>query len=602
MSSEVPAAEDQAEGKKKLTELPVAGPVIERLGFALTAMLMAGWIHLAIAPGHFEHAPAHGMFFGLLGVFQVLWVVAGLAWLGRRFLPSKAGRRAPAQSIPGALRHSGLALGGGAFVLWLLTQWLRTPFAAQPEPIDGPTILSKLAELGVLIALFGPLREALRRPLRLRRLATSALIGWVMWTTGLVAEARLPGLASEPVAADHTHGVGPDGEPLPVAGFGEFASAACRLAISLLETPDYDWGLPAGFPKPQIPEDNPMTAAKVELGRHLFYDPRLSGNGAQSCAGCHRQELAFTDGQALAVGSTGETHPRNSMALVNVAYNATLTWAHPELERLEDQIPTPMFGEHPVELGITGHEDEVLGRLRDDPRYGPLFQAAFPGDSDPVAWDPIVKALAAFTRSLISVDSAYDRFVYGKDLEALSPSAQRGMELFMSEDFECHHCHGGFNFSVASVHVATAFSEKVFHNTGLYDVGDGAYPLGNQGTFEITHRAEDMGKFRPPTLRNVAVTAPYMHDGSIATLEEVLDTYAAGGRHVREGPYAGDGRRNRFKSGFVPGFPITDQEKQDLLAFLHALTDESFLTDPRFSDPFVPQTSARLGSPEALRD
>ncbi|MEM8934190.1 MAG: MbnH family di-heme enzyme, partial [Acidobacteriota bacterium] len=374
--------------------------------------------------------------------------------------------------------------------------------------------------------------------------------------------------------------------------FTEYVTAAGRLLVSLARPSDYDWGLPGGFPEPRVPDDNPMTAAKVELGRHLFYDRRLSGNGLQSCASCHRQELAFSDGLALAVGSTGETHPRNSMALVNVAYNATLTWAHPELEQLEDQITTPMFGTHPVELGITGHEDEVLERLQDDTTYARLFRDAFPGDPTPIEWNHIVKALASFTRTLISVDSPYDRFVYRGDTAALSASARRGMELFLSEDFECHHCHGGFNFSVASVHVATAFPEKVFHNTGLYDLGDGAYPPDNLGAFEITHRSEDMGKFRPPTLRNIAVTAPYMHDGSIATLDEVLDTYAAGGRHLRDGPHAGDGRRNPFKSGFVPGFPISEQEKRDLLAFLRALTDEAFLTDPRFADPFPIQSSA----------
>ncbi|MEO1088462.1 MAG: di-heme enzyme, partial [Acidobacteriota bacterium] len=138
--------------------------------------------------------------------------------------------------------------------------------------------------------------------------------------------------------------------------------------------------------------------------------------------------------------------------------------------------------------------------------------------------------------------------------------------------------------------------EKVFHNTGLYDVGGGAYPHGNQGAFEITNEPSDMGKFRPPTLRNVAVTAPYMHDGSIATLEEVIETYAAGGRHIEDGPLAGDGRKNPNKSGFVPGFPMTDREKRALVAFLEALTDESFLQDPRFADPFASSKGEQISA------
>ena len=563
--------------------------VAERLGFAMVAMVLAGCIHLAIAPSHFEHAPAHGLFFGVLGIFQVLWVMLAAVWLALALLRPSAAPASDRRDLPWKLRHSGLALGGGAVVLWLLTQWISAPFATEPESIDGPTILSKLAEIAVVIALLTPVKGAWWVRAQPLRVGSAIVVGLAMWTAGLVAESRLPGLASEP--GEHTHGLGPDGEPLPVPSFAEFVTAASRLVVSLATTSDYDWGLPGGFPRPLVPEDNPMTAEKVELGRYLFYDPRLSGNGEQSCASCHRQELAFTDGLARSVGSTGEVHPRSSMALVNVAYNATLTWAHPELERLEDQIPTPMFGLHPVELGITGHEEEVLERLRTDEIYGPLFRAAFPGEIDPIDWDNIVKALASFTRALISVNSAYDRFAYQNDSEALSESARRGLDLFLSEDFECHHCHGGFNFSVASKHSATAFPEKVFHNTGLYDLGEGAYPDDNLGAFEITHRPEDMGKFRPPTLRNIAVTAPYMHDGSIATLEEVLDTYAAGGRHLTEGPYAGDGRRNPFKSGFVPGFPITQQEKEDLLAFLRALTDEEFLKDPRFADPFPVQSS-----------
>ncbi|MEM8963191.1 MAG: MbnH family di-heme enzyme [Acidobacteriota bacterium] len=550
-----------------------------RLGVAAVAMVIAGIVHLVIAPTHFSHSAAHGLFFGLLGVPQILWAVALLAMV---VVMAKSDDQ-PSKWMTG-FHYSGLMLSGGAVVLWLLTQWVQTPFATSPEPIDTPTVVSKLAELIAAIALLVPHFRQSRR--FATGIVTTCVMGVVMWSGGLAAESRFPVLMPDPGHdhGEHDHSAETDEEPL---SFLDYTRAATRLVFALAERSEYDWQLPPGFPAPRVPENNPMTAAKVELGRHLFYDQRLSGSGGQSCASCHRQDLAFSDGVALAQGSTGEIHPRNSMALVNIAYNATLTWAHPELEVLEDQVPIPMFGLHPIELGITGNEEVVLDRFRTAEIYQPLFREAFPAAADPVTWDNIVKALSSFTRALISGNSAYDRFVYQGETDAMSASAQRGMELFLSEDFECHHCHGGFNFSVASVHQATVFEEKVFHNTGLYDLGNGAYPHGNEGAYEVTHLEGDRGKFRPPTLRNIAVTAPYMHDGSIATLEDVIDTYAAGGRNIDTGPYAGDGRANPNKSGFVPGFPMTEQEKADLIAFLHALTDESFLTDARFADPFA---------------
>ncbi len=352
-----------------------------------------------------------------------------------------------------------------------------------------------------------------------------------------------------------------------------------------------DFVVPAGFPQPRVPERNPFTVEKAELGRFLFYDIRLSGNGTQSCASCHEQARAFTDGRSLATGSTGQVHPRNSPSLTNAAYNATLTWANPVLTELEAQILVPIFGEEPVELGVVGFEHEVLERLRADPNYQVRFRAAYPNDADVFTWDHVIGAIATFVRTLISGNSPFDKFVYQRDHDALSPSARRGLELFFSERLECHHCHGGFNFSESSVHAGSAFEAALFHNTGLYNIdGAGGYPPGNTGVFEITGRAEDMGRFRPPSLRNVSVTAPYMHDGSIATLEEVIRFYEAGGRVILDGPYAGDGRVSPLKSGLVPGFTLSDEERRDLLAFIESLTDTDFLTDPRFADPFEPGT------------
>ena len=356
----------------------------------------------------------------------------------------------------------------------------------------------------------------------------------------------------------------------------------------------YEWQLPADVPPPVVPEDNPMSATKVELGRWLFNDTRLSGNETMSCATCHLQSLAFTDGRALAVGSTGEIHPRSSMSLVNVAFASRLTWANPLLAKLEDQALVPLLGDDPVEMGLAGHEARVEQLLRNEPRYSRWLEEAFPNDEDPHSLLNGVRAIAAFVRSINSFDAPYDRYLRG-DSQAMSEAAIRGMDLFFSERLECFHCHGGFNFTDSTTH-ANARVEKVgFHNTGLYNLdGNGAYPASNTGLYDMTGEPRDMGRFRAPSLRNVAVTAPYMHDGSIATLEEVLAHYERGGRLLPDGPFAGDGRLSPFKSEFVRGFELSQSERADLVAFLEALTDQSVLTDPRFSDPFqrAPQSAS----------
>ncbi len=189
--------------------------------------------------------------------------------------------------------------------------------------------------------------------------------------------------------------------------------------------------------------------------------------------------------------------------------------------------------------------------------------------------------------TLISGNSAFDKNLYQNDSTAMSDSAKRGRDLFFSERLECFHCHGSFNFSQSVIHNGTSFDEIEFHNNGLYNIGGtGAYPDNNRGLWEFTFKAEDIGRFRAPTLRNVELTAPYMHDGSIATLEDVIDHYARGGRKIESGEYAGDGARSPFKSEFVNGFVLTEAEKTDLLNFLKSLTDWEFVCDKHFSDPF----------------
>ena len=351
----------------------------------------------------------------------------------------------------------------------------------------------------------------------------------------------------------------------------------------------WEWQLPRGFPTPKVPAGNPMSAAKVELGRHLFYDRSLSDSGHFSCATCHRQEQAFTDGLPQAVGATAELHPRGSMSLANVAYNASFAWADPTLHSLEDQALVPMFNTDPVELGVEGDGSRMLERLRRMPDYERMFAAAFAGETARIRLDTVVQAIAAFERTLISGDSAYDRRVYLDDRAAMSESARRGMRLFFSERVACFRCHNGFNFSGPVTYEGAPPREPEFHNTGLYNLGGkGLYPANNLGLREHTRKESDVGRFRAPTLRSAALTAPYMHDGSIATLEDVIEHYAAGGRTLTSGPYAGVGRDNPFKSHLVQGFELTGTQKADLVEFLRSLTDEGFVTDPRFADPFDP--------------
>jgi cytochrome c peroxidase len=357
--------------------------------------------------------------------------------------------------------------------------------------------------------------------------------------------------------------------------------------------PPYEWKLPKNFPTPRVPPDNPMSDAKVDLGRHLFYDTRLSGNGTQSCSSCHQQALAFTEGRGRAVGSTGQVHPRGSMSLVNVAYAAVLTWGNPSVKRLEEQALVPMFGEQPIELGLEKPGTAMLQRLRAEPRYQPLFEQAFGAGPDLYSVEHVTQALASFERSIISASSPYDRYHNDRLETAISPAARRGEVLYFSQPLSCFRCHGGFAFSGAVDFEGRRETEVEFHNTGLYNLaGALSYPTPNTGIYEITRRPEDVGKFKAPTLRNIGVTAPYMHDGSVATLEDALAHYAAGGRTIADGPNRGNGHDNPGKSPTVRGFPLSVEQRDDLIAFLRALTDEELLHDPRLSNPWKRGSSA----------
>lgn len=199
----------------------------------------------------------------------------------------------------------------------------------------------------------------------------------------------------------------------------------------------------------------------------------------------------------------------------------------------------------------------------------------------------MTRALASFERSIISARSPFDRYHYDRDDNAISDSAKRGETLFFNQHLSCFRCHGGFDFSGASVSERNPERQVEFHNTGLYNVpGLLSYPAPNVGIYEYTKAPADVGKFKAPTLRNIALTAPYMHDGSIPTLEGVLDHYAAGGRMVASGPNAGNGHDNPNKDPLIGGFVLSPQDRDDLIAFLRSLTDDAVIHDPRFANPW----------------
>jgi cytochrome c peroxidase len=257
------------------------------------------------------------------------------------------------------------------------------------------------------------------------------------------------------------------------------------------------------------------------------------------------------------------------MSLVNVAYAGALTWSNPNIHTLEDLALAAMFATNPLELGV---DKQVLVRLiRHDPIYRPLFPRAFPGEANPYRIANVAKAIASFVRTIVSRGSAHDRFHFDGDADAIPESAKRGEILFFLDygGPSCFRCHGGFNFSDAVDYVRGPPPPVKLHNNGA---------TRDAGLFAHTKNPADVGKFKAPTLRNIALTAPYMHDGSIATLGEVVDHYAAGGRMGHDNPSI---------DPLVHGFFMTPQNRADLIAFLESLTDEEVIHDPKFADPWM---------------
>lgn len=322
----------------------------------------------------------------------------------------------------------------------------------------------------------------------------------------------------------------------------------------------YTLDIPEGWPSPVVPEWNPTTQQGVALGRALFYDPILSADSTVSCATCHRPELAFTDRRPRAVGVAGRTGRRSSMSLVNVGFAFHGLFWDGRAATLEEQSLHPVTD--PLEMD--NDWETVLGRIRDHAEYPRLFRAAF--GTAPLDSMLIARALAQFERTLISKDSRYDRMVRGEINFTLAE--QRGWTLFFDASrsvphAECNHCH-----------VDPLFANPTFHNNGLVDEDDES-DESDLGREEVTANRYDRYKFKVPTLRNIALTAPYMHDGRLKTLEEVLDHYNSGGHPgVNVSP-------NVRKLG------LNAQDKADLLAFLHSLTDTTFVKNPTLQNPFI---------------
>lgn len=381
--------------------------------------------------------------------------------------------------------------------------------------------------------------------------------------------------------------------------------AAFALSLNTGCAP-YAWSLPANFPAPAVPADNCITTAKVDLGRHLFYDKRLSQNETASCASCHFQEFAFADQRERPTGITGETHPRNSQHLSNAGYHTRLNWANNRTDSLERQAFTPLFAESTdstiVELGLSG--DAYLDKLRNESYYQEKFAAAF-GAGDTFNDGNIRKALASFLRTMISGNSSYDQFQNGT--ATISASARRGAVFFNSEVAECFHCHGGFNFTDTTTHSGSVFTEFAFHNNGIYSEADYAAKLSRErGLYDLTLNSSDEGRHRAPSLRNIEVTFPYMHDGSFDCnpqdgvfkidaggdcgsdavddmLGHVIDHYSNGSTKYADGTTRTV--HPQVDASLIREFTISSDEKADLIAFLRALTDYEFLNNSAFSNP-----------------
>ncbi len=312
--------------------------------------------------------------------------------------------------------------------------------------------------------------------------------------------------------------------------------------------------VPRNLPPITVPADNPTTVQGVALGRKLFYEKKLSGDNTQACATCHAQAFGFSDnGLRFSKGIDNLEGTMNAMAIMNLGWSTDFFWDG-RSSGIENQAREPVT--NPIEMHETWAN--AVAELQATTEYPKLFKAAF--GTTQVTEDLAVKAIAQFERTMISGNSDYDRFMRGEP-NGMTQAALRGMNAFFTERGDCFHCH-----------VEGLLSDYDFHNNGL----DSTFDASNIGRAGVTGRSSDTGKFKTPGLRNAAVTGPYMHDGRFATLEEVVEHYNSG---IKRSPTLDP------KIKKPDGLFLTVQEKSDLVAFLRALTDQSFLSDPAFSDP-----------------
>lgn len=316
--------------------------------------------------------------------------------------------------------------------------------------------------------------------------------------------------------------------------------------------------VPAHFPDFIDSKTNPLTADGIALGKKLFFDKRLSGNNQVSCATCHQQNLAFSDGFALTTkGISGKALERNSPALINLAWaNNGLFWDGGSTN-LESQAFAPLAHEDEMQQDL----EELIQELNADANYPRLFNNAF---GTPVNQAGIVKAIAQFERTLIAANSKYDKYILGESEGTLDTNELKGLQL--AEQF-CFSCHA-----------TSLLTDNLYHNNGIdNDYTDDTELMLKKGRYRITHNIEDMGKFRTPTLRNIEKTAPYMHDGRFTSLEKVVEHYSNG---ILVSPTLDSNLNQNGKLGFS----FSEIEKQQLIAFLKTLTDTQYLTDKRFSE------------------